>query len=92
MAISNYVETHYNTLIAVKAALEKAGKVDKEALVDALEGLTFDSPAGPVTMGKDHHVTLNMFLARTQGANLVEVQALGEIAPRSGCTPGALAR
>ena len=42
MAISNYVETHYNTLIAVKAALEKAGKVDKEALVDALEGLTFE--------------------------------------------------
>jgi ABC-type branched-subunit amino acid transport system substrate-binding protein len=92
MAISNYVETHYNTLIAVKAALEKAGRVDKEALIDALEGLKFDSPAGTVTMGKDHHATLNMFLAKTQGANLVEVQALGEIAPRSGCTPGALAR
>ena len=43
-------------------------------------------------MGRDHHVTLNMFLAKTQGANLIEVQALGEIAPRSGCTPGALAR
>jgi branched-chain amino acid transport system substrate-binding protein/urea transport system substrate-binding protein len=92
MAISNYVETHYNTLIAVKAALEKAGKVDKEALIDALEGLKFGSPAGTVTMGKDHHATLNMFLAKTQGPNLVEVQALGEIAPRSGCTPGALAR
>jgi branched-chain amino acid transport system substrate-binding protein/urea transport system substrate-binding protein len=92
MAISNYVETHYNTLIAVKAALEKAGKVDREALIDALEGLKFDSPAGTVTMGKDHHATLNMFLAKTQGANLVEVQALGEIAPQSGCTPGALAR
>jgi branched-chain amino acid transport system substrate-binding protein/urea transport system substrate-binding protein len=92
MAISNYVETHYNTLIAVKAALEKAGKVDKEALIDALEGLKFGSPAGTVTMGKDHHATLNMFLAKTQGPNLVEVQALGEIAPQSGCTPGALAR
>ena len=47
----------------VKAAIEKAGKVDKEALVDALEGVTFNSPAGPVTIGKDHHATLDMFLA-----------------------------
>ncbi|HEY4165154.1 MAG TPA: ABC transporter substrate-binding protein [Reyranella sp.] len=91
-AVSNYVETHYNALFAVKAALEKAGKVDKEALVDALEGVTFDSPGGPVTIGKDHHATLNMFLARTQGPQLVQVQALGAIAPKSGCAPAAFAR
>jgi urea transport system substrate-binding protein len=92
VAISNYVETHYNTLMAVKAALEKAGKVDKEALIDALEGLKFDSPAGPVTIGKDHHSTLNMFLAKTKGQDLVEVRALGEIAPESGCKPGSFGR
>jgi branched-chain amino acid transport system substrate-binding protein/urea transport system substrate-binding protein len=92
MAISNYVETHYNTLMAVKAALEKAGKVDKEALIDALEGLKFDSPGGPVTMGKNHHATLNMFLARTQGPELAEVRSLGEIAPQPGCKPGSFAR
>jgi branched-chain amino acid transport system substrate-binding protein/urea transport system substrate-binding protein len=86
-AISNYVEVHYNALFAVKAAVEKAGKVDKEALIDALEGLTFDSPGGPVTIGKDHHATLDMFLARTQGAQLMQVQALDAIAPKSGCTP-----
>lgn len=92
MAISNYVVTHYNTLIALKAALEKAGKVDKEALIDALEGLTFQSPSGPVTIGKDHHATMNMFLARTQGMDLVQVRALGQIAPESGCKPGTLSR
>jgi branched-chain amino acid transport system substrate-binding protein/urea transport system substrate-binding protein len=91
MAASNYVETHYNALLAVKAALEKAGKVDKEALVDALEGVTFDSPGGPVTIGKDHHATLAMFLARTEGPQLVQVQALGAIAPKSGCTPAQVA-
>jgi branched-chain amino acid transport system substrate-binding protein/urea transport system substrate-binding protein len=91
-AVSNYVETHYNALFAVKAALEKAGKVDKEALVDALEGITFDSPGGPVTIGKDHHATLDMFLARTQGPQLVQVEALGAIAPKSGCTPAQVAR
>lgn len=84
-AVSNYVMTHYDALIAMKAALEKAGKVDKEAMIDALEGLTFQSPTGEVTIGKNHHVTMNMFLAKTEGPDLVTVRALGEIAPEAGC-------
>jgi len=86
-AVSNYVMTHYNALIAVKAAIEKAGKVDKEALVDALGGLSVKSPTGPVTIGKDHHATMNMFIAKTRGRDLVTVRALGEIAPEPGCKP-----
>jgi urea transport system substrate-binding protein len=83
--VSNYVMTHYNTLIAMKAAIEKAGRVDKESMIDALEGLTIKSPTGPLTMGRDHHATMEMFLARTQGRDLVTVSALGEIAPEPGC-------
>ena len=83
--VSNYVMTHYNALMAMKAALEKAGKIDKESMIDALEGLTIDSPTGTVTIGKNHHVTMNLFLARDQGDNLVTVRALGEIAPEPGC-------
>lgn len=60
--------THYNTLIAFKAAIEKAGKVDKEAIVDALAGLVISSPTGPVTINQDHYVTMNMFIAKTQGS------------------------
>ena len=66
--ISHYAFTHYNSLIATKAALEKSGKPESEALVDGLEGLTIDSPTGKVTIGKDHHVTMEMFLAKTEGA------------------------
>ena len=77
--------THYNALIALKAAIEKAGKVDKEAIVDALAGPAIKSPTGPVTIGKDHHATMSMFLAKTQGRDLVTVRALGEIAPEPGC-------
>ncbi|MEO8751268.1 MAG: substrate-binding protein [Casimicrobiaceae bacterium] len=88
--ISNLVATHYNSLIALKAAIEKAGKVDKEALIDALEGLTIDSPTGPVTIGKDHHATMNMFLAATRGNDLVLVRSLGASATQSGCKPGAM--
>jgi branched-chain amino acid transport system substrate-binding protein/urea transport system substrate-binding protein len=83
--VSNYVMTHYDALIAMKAALEKAGKVDKEAMIDALDGLVIQSPTGAVTIGRNHHVTMNMFLARTEGAGLVTVRALGEIAPEPGC-------
>jgi urea transport system substrate-binding protein len=83
--VSNYVMTHYNTLIALKAALEKAGKVDKEAVIDALAGLVIPSPTGPVTIDQNHYATMNMFIAKTQGRDLVTVRALGEIAPQPGC-------
>jgi branched-chain amino acid transport system substrate-binding protein/urea transport system substrate-binding protein len=82
--VSNYVMTHYNTLIALKAAIEKAGRVDKEAIVDAMAGLIVPSPTGPVTINQDHHATMNMF-AKTWGRDLVTVRALGEIAPQPGC-------
>jgi branched-chain amino acid transport system substrate-binding protein/urea transport system substrate-binding protein len=84
--VSNYVMTHYNTLIALKAAIEKAGRVDKEAIVDALAGLTIPSPTGPVTIDANHYATMSMFIAKTQGRELVTVRALGRIPPQPGCT------
>jgi branched-chain amino acid transport system substrate-binding protein/urea transport system substrate-binding protein len=84
--VSNYVMTHYNTLIALKAAIEKAGRVDKEAIVDALGGLTIPSPTGPVTIDANHYATMSMFIAKTQGSELVTVRALGRISPQPGCT------
>ena len=82
-AISNYVFTHYNAVMAIKAALEKAGKVDKEGMVDALEGLAFDTPTGVVTIGKNHHSTMNMFLAKANQDALVTIKSLGEIEPET---------
>ena len=81
--ISNYVFTHYNAVMAVKAALEKAGKLDKEGMVDALEGLAFDTPTGVVTIGKNHHSTMNMFLANADQESLVTIKSLGEIEPET---------
>ncbi len=83
--VSNYVMTHYNALMASKAAIEKAGKADKESMVDALAGLVIKTPTGPLTMGTNHHATMSMFLAKTKGRDLVTVRALGEIAPDPGC-------
>jgi urea transport system substrate-binding protein len=83
--VSNYVVTHYNTLIALKAAIEKAGKVDKEAIVDVMAGLVIPLQTGPVTIDQNHYATMNMFIAKTAGRELVTVRALGEIAPQPGC-------
>ena len=84
-AISNYVMTHYNALIAMKAAIERAGRVDKESMIDALEGLVIKSPTGTVTIGGNHHAAMNMFMAKTKGRDLIIVPALGEIAPEPRC-------
>ena len=81
--ISNYVFTHYNAVMAVKAALEKAGKLDKEGIVDALEGLAFDTPTGVVTIGKNHHSTMNMFLAKADQESLATIKSLGQIEPET---------
>lgn len=83
--VSNYVLTHYNALMATKAALEKSGRVEKEALIDGLEGLTIPSPTGPVTIEKNHHAAMNMFLAKTKGRDLVTVQELGMFKPEPRC-------
>ncbi len=84
--VSHYVMTHWLALTALAQALTKVGRIDREAVVEGLEGLTVEAPTGPVTIGaQDHHVTLAMFLARTQGDRLVTVEALGPQSPEAGC-------
>lgn len=82
--VSNYAMTHYNAMMALKAALEKSGKADdKEALIDALVGVEISTPAGHLKMEQNHHSTMNVFLAKTKGPDLVIEKELGEIGPGS---------
>jgi len=69
--------------MALKAGLEKTGKIDREAAVDGLEGIAIETPTGEMTVDTaNHHVTLNMYLAKTEGEALTTVQALGPLAPQ----------
>ena len=53
----------YNTANFIAKAYKKAGVVDKEKFIDALEGLKIDSPVGELEMRAcDHQVVLPMFL------------------------------
>ncbi len=56
----------YNVMMAVAAMLKKAGSTDTEKMVDAMEGLTFDSPVGPVTFRQiDHQSTMGAYVGYT---------------------------
>jgi branched-chain amino acid transport system substrate-binding protein len=44
--------------IAVVEALKKAGATDTEKLIAAMEGLTFETPKGPMTFRKEDHQAL----------------------------------
>ena len=57
----------YNTAHFIAAAYEKAGSVDKEKFIDAMEGLKIDSPVGKIEMRAcDHQVVMPMFLGVTK--------------------------
>jgi branched-chain amino acid transport system substrate-binding protein len=56
----------YNVMYSVYHLLKKAGTTDTEKMVDAMEGLTFDSIIGPVSYRKiDHQSTMGAYVGYT---------------------------
>jgi len=56
----------YNTMLTIAAALNKAGSTDTEALVNAMEGLSVDTPIGKVVFrALDHQSTMGAFVGKT---------------------------
>ncbi len=61
-AFHGYITAHF-----IAAAYKKAGVVDKEKFIDALEGLKIDSPVGKIEMRAcDHQAVLPMYLGVTK--------------------------
>ena len=56
----------YNTMLAIEAMLERAGSTETEAMVDAMKGLSFDAPTGPITFRAiDHQSTMGAYVGWT---------------------------
>ena len=56
----------YNTMYTVYHLLKKAGTTDTEKMVNAMEGLSFDSIVGPVMYRKiDHQSTMGAYVGYT---------------------------
>jgi branched-chain amino acid transport system substrate-binding protein len=61
-ALHAYITAHF-----VANAFRKAGAIDREKFIDALEGMIVDSPAGKIEMRAcDHQAVLPMFLGITK--------------------------
>jgi branched-chain amino acid transport system substrate-binding protein len=61
-AFHAYITAHF-----IAAAYKKAGSLDKEKFIDALEGMIIKSPVGEIEMRKcDHQAVLPMFLGVTK--------------------------
>ena len=57
-----YITGHF-----IAEAFRKAGSLDKEKFIDALEGLTIDSPAGKLEMRAcDHQTMLPIYMGVTK--------------------------
>ena len=54
-------------MLAIKAMLERAGSTDTEKMVEAMKGLSFDAPTGPITFRAiDHQATMGAYVGWTK--------------------------
>jgi branched-chain amino acid transport system substrate-binding protein len=60
--LPNYsAQTTYSAIYALKQAIEEAGTLDTPAVIDALEGMQIEVPAGNVTIrAEDHQAVYNV--------------------------------
>ena len=57
----------YNTAHFVASAFQRAGSIDREKFINALEGMKIDSPVGKIEMrAYDHQAMLPMFMGVTK--------------------------
>jgi branched-chain amino acid transport system substrate-binding protein len=79
-AFHGYITGHF-----IAEAYKKAGKVDKEKFVDALEGLWIQSPAGLMKMRAcDHQAVLPIYMGVTKKSAKYDFLIAGDIIPVSG--------
>jgi len=76
----------YEAVYAYKAAVEKAGSTDSAAVLKALGEVSVQGPRGAITMSKQHHAPLSMYLGQVQGDGSVKViQSFPSVDPGEQC-------
>ncbi len=76
----------YEGVYLYKAAIEKAGTTDNAKVIAALPSVSFKGPRGLVTMDKQHHAPLTMYLGQVQADGDVKViQSFANVDPGTQC-------
>ncbi|WP_454689109.1 substrate-binding protein [Achromobacter aloeverae] len=79
-------EPQYEGFFLYKAAVEKAGGVDGQKVVDALSQVSFDGPRGPVQMNRQRHAALSMRLGQVQADGSIKIlQTFDKVDPGAQC-------
>ncbi len=63
----------YEAIYLYKAAVEKAGSTDAQAVIDALAEVSFEGPRGTIQMNKQRHAPLTMYLGQVKDDGSIEV-------------------
>jgi urea transport system substrate-binding protein len=81
--VTNFGEGTYDAIHMWAKACQKAGTTKTEAVVDALEGLSFKAPQGEITIEpKSHHAAVRCLIAAsTTEANNFKILADKGIIP-----------
>jgi branched-chain amino acid transport system substrate-binding protein len=75
----------YNTAYFIAEAYKKAGAIDKEKFIDALEGMKIKSPGGNIEMRAcDHQTVLPMYLGVTKKVPQYDFLISGNIVTLTG--------
>ncbi len=79
----------YRALRLWEAAVDEAGSLDQHAVVDALDHASIaEGPGGPAAMVPgQHHLRLNMYIARAEAGVFKVVEDLGVIEPDEAVVP-----
>jgi branched-chain amino acid transport system substrate-binding protein len=81
-------ETGYSAIYAIKVAVEKAGSKDTKAVIQAMEGMEMDSPAGRRLFRKeDHQALYDVPWGRAKADPKYPFKVMGEqvVIPASAC-------
>lgn len=63
----------YEGIYLYKAAVEKAGTTDSAAVIEALKSVSVTGPRGTISMSKQRHAPLTMYLGQVQDDGSVKV-------------------
>jgi ABC-type branched-subunit amino acid transport system substrate-binding protein len=85
--VTHVAFTHYNAVMALKAAIEKSGDASAAGAIAGFEGgISIDTATGPLAMDATGYSTMPLFVARAEGGGSLEmVRKVDPVATGASC-------
>ena len=78
--------THYNVLMALKAAMERSGEASAAGAFTGLDGLAIETATGRLTLDAAGYPTMPVFVATAEGGGELQIaEKIDQIEPGSTC-------